>query len=577
MTTAVRYNSRRLVPVRVAARTLVALLLLGLTACSLAWPAGPSSGAKQTQSLPTSAAPDDVGVIENVGVLETPDAVAEQTLTSPVVGTLFEPAHLVAPVPAVLLLGGSEGYVTHRAAGGFGDLGKHLAAQGYVTLDLCYFGCSDRPQYLNRISLEYVLSAVSYLRSLPAVDANSVNVMGGSRGAELALLIGTYSQDVRSVISIYGSPWVFGGLVGLGLAGKASGDCAWTMNGSCLPPGMLIPVEQIRGLVLLFHGQYDALWPMAFSEQVSAELDRVQHPHSLTVFPNVGHTFGSLNCLIGADICGEGGARLVSVPWDAAANVQATRVMFAQVLALLRSEATGTDLALPGSIGAVSGLPTATVPSPLPTPAGPPGSVVIRDTLQDPTTGLLSSSSDDPTHATGGYSSGKYVIAFPAEIGRPPESAPQVVTPVVASVPGTYADATVSIDARLVNPAADQLLTVACRSQRAGYEYRLEVAPFSGQFFLSRWDGVAVSRFTPLLDSPAIHTGADTNSIELGCAADRIEARANGSLLWSVSDYTFRAGGFWFAVSQGPVPSGGGLPLPGLVQAEFSNLVVTQQ
>lgn len=288
----------------VVKRALSVLVLLALTACGVTSQVDPSAGAKRTHSLPTSATADDVGVIDNVGVIESPDAVEVKTLTAPIVGRLYVPTDRPSkPVPAVLFLGGSEGYVSDLIHGGLSDSARHLAAQGFVTLHLCYFGCPERAQYLDRIPVEYVLSAITHLRGLPQVDASSVNVYGVSRGAELALLIGSYSQDIRSVISVFGSPWVFGGLVGLGLAGRSSGDCAWTVNGSCVPIGMLIPVQQIRGPVLLFHGQYDALWPLAYSEQISTKLDSAQHPHSLVVFPDVGQTFGTLDCLIGTGTC----------------------------------------------------------------------------------------------------------------------------------------------------------------------------------------------------------------------------------------------------------------------------------
>ena len=556
-------------PGQIFQRTLLALLLVTVAGCN--WPAS----APPTQRLPTRATPDDVGVIDNVGVVEERGSVDQQTLTSPVTGMLYEPVHQSEPVPAVLFLGGSEGYSADMTAGGLSDLARHLAAQGFVTLQLCYFDCAERPQFLDRIPLEYVLSAVSYLSGLHEVAANSVNVFGWSRGAELALLVGSYSQNVRSVISVYGSPWAFGGLSGLGLSGTPTGDCAWTMNNACIPVGTPIPVQQIQGPVLIFHGQYDALWPMAYSEAISDELNAAQHPHALTVFANVGHTFGSLNCLIGAESCRGSRGPLVSIDWDASATVNATRIMFAQVLALLRSQAAGTSLELPTVAAAPAGLVYAAEPSAPPTPAGSPGAVLLRDTMQNPTAGLLPNSTDDPARYTRGYADGKYVISLQGSSNSGPGQVDQVVTP----VPGTYTDATLSIDARLVDPSPDQFVALNCRSQADGSGYRFGIVPYSGQLSLTRWIGTLnVALFTPVLEpSLAIHTGAGTNTLELRCQADRIEGRINGSAVWSVSDYTFRAGGLSFDVGRMPQTRFGASPMSSdPVQFELSNLLVTQ-
>jgi dienelactone hydrolase len=157
-------------------------------------------------------------------------------LTDPVIGELYEPAQRSGLLPAVLVLNGSEGYDRERYLGGLHDMARHLAAQGFVTLALCYFGCTDRPPNLQHISLEYALTAVHYLKTLPEVDGANVSVWGWSRGGELALLVGAYSQDLRSVIALYGAPWAFNGCC----TSAANADCAWTFHDVCLPFAMRI-------------------------------------------------------------------------------------------------------------------------------------------------------------------------------------------------------------------------------------------------------------------------------------------------------------------------------------------------
>jgi hypothetical protein len=100
--------------------------------------------------------------VDNVGLLEQPDPVNQQAVTTRVVGTLYEPADREAqPVPAMLFPGGSGG------GNKLTELAKHRAAPGFVTLCLCYFGCPSRPSALAQIPLEYLLSALGYLRDLP--------------------------------------------------------------------------------------------------------------------------------------------------------------------------------------------------------------------------------------------------------------------------------------------------------------------------------------------------------------------------------------------------------------------------
>ena len=61
---------------------------------------------------------------------------------------------------------------------------------------------------------------------------------------------------------------------------------------------MRIPVERIQGPVLIYGGQYDSVWPVDYAIHAADELAQAHHPHQLTVFPNVGHGFGSsLGCL----------------------------------------------------------------------------------------------------------------------------------------------------------------------------------------------------------------------------------------------------------------------------------------
>ncbi|MBV8715555.1 MAG: dienelactone hydrolase family protein, partial [Chloroflexi bacterium] len=506
----------------------ICLVLAVCSGCTVVLPwAVPS-----TPMLPTSASATDVGIDDGVGVVERPEATQVVNVSDPVIGDLYEPTQRSGLLPAVLVLNGSEGYDRESYPGGLHDLARHLAAQGFVTLALCYFGCPGRPLELRQIALEYVLSGVRYLKTLAEVDSANVSVWGWSRGGELALLVGSYSQEVRSVIAVYGAPWAFNG------AGSrdANADCAWTFENRCLPYMMRIPVERIQGPVLLLVGQYDAVWPMSYSEQVSAELDALHHPHQLTEFADVGHGFGSLNCLIGAEHC-RPIPEFSSAAWDASAYVTASRVTFLQTVTLLRSLATEHPIQLPTTVPRPVPLPPASG-APSPTPAAAPGTMLLEDALDDGGRGLLPKTSDEPGRYTRGYDSGEYFIRLLAGSTLFGSQSTQVET----ALPGRYADASLSIAVRLIDPTDDQYVNLGCRSQDPTYQYRLTVWPASNLFQLVRWTASTVWTLTGIQSSSAIQAGSQTNVLELNCHGPLIDATINGQLVASVTDYTFAEG-----------------------------------
>lgn len=117
-----------------------------------------------------------------------PDTLIEAVRNKEVTGWLARPPG-PGRRPAVIVLHGSEG-------GGAMSRGRalDLAAQGFVTLAVDYF--ADRaerlplPPDLREIPIEVVDRAHAWLARRPEVDPNRIAVVGTSRGAELALLVG---------------------------------------------------------------------------------------------------------------------------------------------------------------------------------------------------------------------------------------------------------------------------------------------------------------------------------------------------------------------------------------------------
>lgn len=225
--------------------------------------------------------------------LQTPAVTSVGVDERGLVGRFFRPAG-DAPVPAVLVLGGSEGglnpYGLRQAA--------LLARHGFAALALAYFGVGSLPPRLEEIPLEYFAVAVAWLRARPDVRGDRLAVVGASRGGELALLLGATYPVFRAVVSYVGS--------GIGSSSWPPSDppiAAWTRRGAPVPYASAvsgpwswglaeIPVERINGPVLLLSGEEDAIWSSTFPSQIAMErLRRLGHPYpdEHRRYPGAGH------------------------------------------------------------------------------------------------------------------------------------------------------------------------------------------------------------------------------------------------------------------------------------------------
>jgi dienelactone hydrolase len=188
----------------------------------------------------------------------------------------------VAPRAAILRIGGSEGGLPGETTC------MILASHGYPTLNLAYFGEPGLPADLSQIPLEYFEHALEWLARQPGVDPDKVVVMGGSRGGEAALVIGSiYAQLVHGVI----------GLVPSSVVNPAIGgpDPAWTLGGQPLP-FLQIPVERIGGPVFVVGAGQDSVWPSSIFVGNIAVHMRAHGRRDVTalVYLQAGHGIGSL-------------------------------------------------------------------------------------------------------------------------------------------------------------------------------------------------------------------------------------------------------------------------------------------
>jgi pimeloyl-ACP methyl ester carboxylesterase len=260
-----------------------------------------------------------LGTARLVRYFAAPGVRAEPFRSDGAVGILYRPGDDRKHRP-VILLGGSEG--------GFpAPEGGMLASRGFVVLALAYFGAPGLPATLQNIPIEYFGKAIHALLRTPSVQGPSVTLIGGSRGAEAALIAGAMYPEVSAVVAVSPSHVRWEGATSKMLPGGA----AWTWQGKPLPyvpfhiaPGFAarfawayvarnpismrsmfedslhhatgadvqIPVERIRGPVLFGSGRADRLWPSDSMAQLAMDrLHRHSHPFpdQHVSFENTGH------------------------------------------------------------------------------------------------------------------------------------------------------------------------------------------------------------------------------------------------------------------------------------------------
>lgn len=307
----------------------------GIDAAGLFWSMQASGGVNvgRTTFCKNGIAPDQVSFVAEAAdgaigstMLERrwlpPETTTRELRSNGMVGWLYIPAGSERK-PVIIVLGGS---------GGGYDLDKAaiLSRHGFATLALAYFGAPSLPEWLHNVALEYFGDAIKWLGVQEEVDANRIGVLGVSRGAELALLIGSRFEQIRGVVAYAPSAVAWGS----GGHNRATGQAipCWTEKGeaipfaplplrgfiarSAIPVGLLrrpvefrnlfrdalrnreaveqaeIPVERTHGPILLISGGDDRVWPAArMAEVIVARLKSHGFAHAVEHlnYPCAGH------------------------------------------------------------------------------------------------------------------------------------------------------------------------------------------------------------------------------------------------------------------------------------------------
>lgn len=228
------------------------------------------------------------------------------------VGTLFLPAG-PGPHPAVIIVNGSGGGINEPR-------GALYASQGYAAFALGYFKAPGLSDYISNTPLEYFETALAWVHRTLQPLHGFVALSGQSRGGELVLLLGAmFPEQVSAVIGYVPGAVVHGAQSACDPATGRDGP-AWLYRGEVVPhvwqnnrtatwaalnevdadgvprrhaeavstalddPDAVararIPVEKIRGPVMLLSGTDDAAWPSSrYSRMVRERLAEVNHPY----------------------------------------------------------------------------------------------------------------------------------------------------------------------------------------------------------------------------------------------------------------------------------------------------------
>jgi uncharacterized protein len=218
--------------------------------------------------------------------------------------------------PAILLLGGSEGGIGE----GTDFVARTLQDEGVSVLSPSYFGSPGQPRHLELVPLETFDRALEWLRVQPEVDPDQLVIAGASKGAEAALLVATRHPELRAVVAIVPSSFVWPGIRFPSLRTPSS----WTLAGEPLPflpygpfrlrmltgdigtvyrggleersdhPDAAIPIERIGAPVLLVCGESDKVWPSCtMSRQLEARARERGSPSvQVLSYPDAGHGAG---------------------------------------------------------------------------------------------------------------------------------------------------------------------------------------------------------------------------------------------------------------------------------------------
>lgn len=247
----------------------------------------------------------------------------ENFLQAKVVGEYINGYHLrpknIMKKGVVVTFGGSEGSSNM-------DVAKKVAKEGYEVYSMYFFGKENQRDLISKVPLEFFEELYGEIEK-NSMKNRPLTLIGASRGAELALILGSKYPDMIDNLVLYApSAYSFSGVYDD--SGKEISP--WTYNGEEIPflrqsvlfkdevgksivrdsrtePMVLEPVftylieesenieeamidiSSVKANILIFAGKDDQLWPSYMMGQKIVE--EHQGENQLVAYDNVGHSF----------------------------------------------------------------------------------------------------------------------------------------------------------------------------------------------------------------------------------------------------------------------------------------------
>jgi pimeloyl-ACP methyl ester carboxylesterase len=228
-----------------------------------------------------------------------------------------------------------------------------LASAGATALSMRWFGGAGQPASVDRVPLETFDDALATLHE----RCERLVVVGSSRGAEVALLLGALHPEIDAVVGLAPSSVVWAAL-----SGERPQRSSWTLAGEPLPfvpyddewdtdteppeyvglyrrslekyadrvPAARLPVERIAGDVLLVAGGDDRVWPAV---DFAADIAQRRGAHALAT-RLVTHDPAGHRVVLPGEQPAAGGARMARGGTDDA-DAELGRLAWPEVLRAL--------------------------------------------------------------------------------------------------------------------------------------------------------------------------------------------------------------------------------------------------
>ena len=212
------------------------------------------------------------------------------------------------PRPAILLIHGGGWHGGDKRAAREQNIGKNLAAAGYICASINYRLCKKTDSIADRLrevwpaNLQDCRTAVRFLRmnaKTYSIDSEHIGAIGGSAGGHLAAMLAfanendmksegpyaEFSSRIQAVVPMYG-------VHDVGAQARTKGDALSESDERlCRHASPITWISSDDPPALILHGTEDALVPLVQSEILHRRLAQAGVPSQLLIVDGAPHSF----------------------------------------------------------------------------------------------------------------------------------------------------------------------------------------------------------------------------------------------------------------------------------------------